>query len=130
MTVPGKLRAPAALAAIGVAFFVSSSPAWSADLEAGKRKVNEVCQACHGMDGNSPIPDYPKLAGQYLDYLAKSLRDYKSGARKNAIMQGMVGTLSERDIDNIAAYYAPSPRCCNRGCSVRPLQRARARQSR
>ena len=56
----------------------------AADLEAGKQKVKEVCQACHGMDGNSPIPDYPKLGGQYPDYLAKALRDYKSGARKNA----------------------------------------------
>ena len=47
----------------------------AADLEAAKKKVSEICQACHGMDGNSQVPDYPKLAGQNQDYLAKALRD-------------------------------------------------------
>ena len=62
----------------------------AADIEAGKKKVQEVCAACHGIDGATPTtPDYPKLAGQYPDYLAKALRDYKSGARKNPIMAGM-----------------------------------------
>ena len=72
-------------------------------------KAKEVCQACHGLDGNSPTPDYPKLGGQRLDYLAKALRDYKSGARKNAIMAGFAGTLSPQDIANLAAYYAAQP---------------------
>ena len=57
----------------------------AADLQAGAAKA-QVCQACHGLDGNSTVPDYPKLGGQRPDYLAKALRDYKSGARKNAIM--------------------------------------------
>jgi hypothetical protein len=52
---------------------------------------------------------YPKLAGQYPDYLAKALRDYKSGARKNPIMAGMVASLTPVDIDNVAAYYAGLP---------------------
>jgi len=80
-----------------------------ADLQAGQAKVKEVCQACHGMDGNSPTPDYPKIGGQYPDYLAKALRDYKSGARKNAIMAGFAAALSKQDIDNVAAYYASQP---------------------
>jgi cytochrome c553 len=81
----------------------------AADLEAAKKKVTEVCQACHGMDGNSSIPDNPKLAGQYRDYLAKALRDYKSGARKNPIMQGMAQPLTDADIANLAAYFSAQP---------------------
>jgi cytochrome c553 len=81
----------------------------AADLEAAKKKVTEVCQACHGMDGNSPIPENPKLAGQYVDYLAKAMRDYKSGARKNPIMQGMAGGLTDDDIANLAAYFSAQP---------------------
>ena len=61
------------------------------------------------MDGNSPTPDYPKLGGQYPDYLAKALRDYKSGARKSPIMAGFAGALTAKDIDNLAAYYASQP---------------------
>jgi cytochrome c553 len=79
------------------------------DAEAGAAKAKEVCQACHGLDGNSASPDYPRIGGQYPDYLSKTLRDYKSGARKNAIMAGFAGTLSKQDIDNLAAYYASQP---------------------
>jgi len=61
------------------------------------------------MDGNSATPDYPKIGGQYPDYLAKALRDYKSGARKNPIMAGFAGVLSKQDIENVAAYYASQP---------------------
>jgi cytochrome c553 len=87
----------------------ATAPATAADVAAGAAKVKEVCQACHGMDGNSQVPDYPKLGGQRQDYLAKALRDYKSGARKNPIMAGMAGTLSAADVDNVAAYYASQP---------------------
>jgi cytochrome c553 len=81
----------------------------AADLNAGAAKAKEVCAACHGMDGNSQQPDYPKLGGQWADFLAKALRDYKSGARKNPIMQGFAAGLSRQDIDNLAAYYASQP---------------------
>ena len=81
----------------------------AADLKAGEAKVKAVCQACHGADGNSQNADYPKLGGQYPDYLAKALRDYKSGARKNPIMGAFAGTLSTADIENVAAYYAAQP---------------------
>lgn len=80
--------------------------AQAADLAKGEAKVKEVCQACHGLDGNAKLPDYPKLGGQYPDYMEKALRDYKSGARKNPIMAGFAGTLSEADIENVAAYFA------------------------
>jgi len=96
--------------AISTVFTLSTvTGAAAADIAAGKAKVTEVCQACHGLDGNSPTPDYPKLGGQYPDYLAKALRDYRSGARKNPIMAGFAGTLSPQDIDNLSAYYASQP---------------------
>ena len=83
--------------------------ALGADPAAGAAKAKEVCQACHGLDGNSPSPDYPKIGGQYPDYLAKALRDYKSGQRKNAIMAGFAQALSKQDIENLAAYYGAQP---------------------
>ena len=81
----------------------------AADLAAGEAKAKEICQACHGLDGNSATADYPKLAGQYPDYLAKALRDYQAGRRKNPIMGGMAAPLTPKDIDNLAAYYAAQP---------------------
>ncbi|MCC6757002.1 MAG: c-type cytochrome, partial [Arenimonas sp.] len=57
---------------------------------AGKQKA-VVCAACHGADGNKTLDNtYPKLAGQYPDYLLKVLKDYKSGKRNNAVMAGQV----------------------------------------
>jgi len=105
------MRAKATIGTLVLALSVSgaASVASAADLKAGEAKVKEVCQACHGADGNSQNVDYPKLGGQYPDYLAKALRDYKSGARKNPIMAGFAGTLSSADIDNVAAYYAAQP---------------------
>jgi cytochrome c553 len=92
------------IVALGAA--ANASPA---DLAAGKSKATEVCQACHGADGNSASADFPKLGGQYPDYLAKALRDYKAGQRKNPIMAGFAQPLSTQDIDNLAAYYASQP---------------------
>ena len=92
------------------ALAVLAAPADARDPAAGAAKAKEVCAACHGMDGNSPTPDYPKIGGQYEDYLAKALRDYKSGARKNPIMAGFAGALTRQDIANLAAHYASQPR--------------------
>lgn len=100
MTKPILHLAVIAAGALGIA------GAHAADLDAGAAKVKEVCAACHGVDGNSQVPDYPKLGGQYPDYLAKALRDYKAGRRKNPIMAGMAAPLTAADIDNVAAYYA------------------------
>ena len=92
-----------------IASFALATVAHGADVTAGQAKAKEICQACHGLDGNSAVADYPKLGGQYRDYLAKALRDYKSGARKNPIMAGFAGALTAQDIDNLAAYYASQP---------------------
>jgi cytochrome c553 len=92
---------------VAAALLVSASTALAkGDAEAGKAK-STVCQACHGADGNgSGDGQYPRIAGQYADYLAKALMDYKTGARVNLIMAGFAGTLSEEDIANLAAYYS------------------------
>ncbi len=77
----------------------------SGDPVVGKQK-SQVCQSCHGTDGNSTNPMYPRLAGQYPDYLVQALSEYKSGERKNPIMSGFASTLSERDMQDIASYFA------------------------
>ena len=97
------------VAVVAVALALAGGPASAADLKAGAAKAKEVCAACHGMDGNSAQPDYPRIGGQYPDFIAKALRDYKSGARKNPIMSGFATGLSRLDIDNLAAYYAAQP---------------------
>jgi cytochrome c553 len=73
--------------------------------EAGKAK-STTCAACHGADGNSTVPSFPKLAGQNRDYLYHSLKDYKSGKRKNPIMAGQVQALSDADMNDLAAYFS------------------------
>lgn len=83
----------------------ASGGALAADPVAGKEK-SKICAACHGPEGNSQAPDFPRLAGQHADYLVKALNDYKSGARKNAIMAPLVANLSKRDIADLAAYYS------------------------
>ncbi len=76
------------------------------DSVAGQKKVEQVCQSCHGLDGQGINDTYPKLSGQFADYMVRALMDYKSGARKNAIMSGFAATLTEDDMENVAAYYS------------------------
>ncbi|HZF22856.1 MAG TPA: c-type cytochrome [Burkholderiales bacterium] len=68
--------------------------------------ANQICAACHGADGNSPLPMNPSLAGQHPEYLFKQLNEFKSGNRNNAVMMGMVAGLSAEDMRNLSAYYA------------------------
>jgi cytochrome c553 len=73
--------------------------------EAGKAK-STACAACHGVDGVSTVPSFPKLAGQNRDYLYHSLKDYKAGKRKNPIMAGQVQNLSDADMLDLAMYFS------------------------
>lgn len=82
-----------------------SSPVFAGDAEAGKAKV-ATCVACHGAVGVSAVPMYPNLAGQKEAYIAKQLRDFKAGHRKDPVMAPMAMMIADEDIDNIAAYYA------------------------
>jgi cytochrome c553 len=113
LTLPQPMTRTARALSVSAALLalLSVSPAVSAaDRAAGQAKADAVCAACHGKDGNTPVdPSYPKLAGQYSDFLVRALSDYKSGARKNAIMAGQVQALSKADIENLAAFYASLP---------------------
>ena len=90
--------APAAPAAAAPAKVVKP------DLVAGEAKFTALCAACHGADGNSGTPVNPKLAQQHPEYLVKQLQEFKSGVRKNAIMQGFASQLSDADMKNIAFW--------------------------
>lgn len=93
-----------------MAAMVLAGAAQAADVGQGRVKADQVCAACHGKDGNTPIdPSYPKLAGQHRDFLYQALLDYKTDRRKNAIMGAQAKTLSKADMENIAAYYARLP---------------------
>jgi cytochrome c553 len=82
-----------------------AGPALAADAAAGKNKTL-VCSACHGVDGNSVVPSFPKLAGQNERYLIKQMNDINSDARPVPTMAGQLTSMSDEDIANIAAYYA------------------------
>lgn len=89
----------------GMLFGVTGLAQAAGDAAAGKGK-SVTCQACHGVDGNSANPLWPKLAGQHADYLAVQLADFKTGKRKDATMGAMVAALNTADMQNLAAYYA------------------------
>ncbi|MEO9135319.1 MAG: cytochrome c [Casimicrobiaceae bacterium] len=75
------------------------------DSRAGRAKA-QMCQACHGIDGLSKVPDAPNIAGQVEGYLVTQLQAFKSGARKSEAMTLVASALSEHDIDNLAAYFS------------------------
>ena len=77
------------------------------DMVKGEASFTAVCASCHGADGNSGTPVNPKLSQQHPEYLVKQLQEFKSGKRKNPIMQGFASALSEDDMKNIA-YWAAS----------------------
>ncbi len=90
---------------LAAALGLSVGLAHAGDAAAGKDK-SATCAACHGADGNSATPDFPRLAGQHADYLQRALIDYQLGNRKNPIMQGQVANLSRRDIADLAAWFS------------------------
>jgi len=75
------------------------------DADAGTEK-SVTCIACHGDDGNSPLDQFPKIAGQVPGYIKNQLVKFKSGERDNPVMAGMVAGLSEQDMADLDAYYA------------------------
>jgi len=85
--------------------FGSHSLFAAGDAEAGKAK-SAPCAACHGADGNSVNPAWPKLAGQGAPYIFKQLQMFKEGTRANALMAPQAASLSEQDMHDLAVYYA------------------------
>ena len=94
---------------------------YSGDPAAGKKKA-AACAACHGKDGVSANAQWPSLAGQPAPYLAASLRAYRAGSRPNALMAAPAKTLSDRDIEDVSAYFASLS--CRRGAPARPTEQA------
>lgn len=75
------------------------------DVSAGEEKA-QTCVQCHGANGNEPIADYPILAGQHRKYLLYALRSYKNGKRDNAVMKSLLEEYSDKDLQDLAAYFA------------------------
>ena len=88
-----------------LALLLSTGVMAKGDPAEGEKK-SITCQACHGTDGNGTDPTYPRLAGQYADYLAHAMKSYQNGKRTNVVMVGMMSSLSEEDIEDLAAFYA------------------------
>ena len=89
---------------------VAASAQGSAD--AGRTK-SATCAACHGADGNSVTADWPSLAGQHPEYIARQIKAFKTGERKNVTMMPFAQTLSDQDVLDVAAYYSaqkPTPK--------------------
>lgn len=93
---------------IAAACLLLATSAQAADPKAGQQKAGP-CQACHGADGNGTSPQFPRLAGQHADYLAHALMQYKTGERKNPVMAPFAQPLSQRDMEDLAAYFASLP---------------------
>jgi cytochrome c553 len=94
-----------AAAAAALVLGLSALDAAAQDLAAGRRKA-VACQACHGLDGLAKLPDAPHLAGQPAGYLARELRAYRAGTRRNEVMSVAAKSLSDEDIRDLAAYYS------------------------
>jgi cytochrome c553 len=93
------------LIAAGNTVQAQSPPIGDGAADAGRTK-SVVCAACHGADGNSVTPTWPSLAGQHARYLVNQLEAYKEGERLDAGMRGFASTLSEQDMQDLAAYFA------------------------
>ena len=91
--------------AIGLSLLVSLPVLATGDADAGQGKA-AICAACHGADGNSMVPMWPKLAGQHASYLERQLGLIKNGSRTVPEMAGFVISLSDQDMADIAAYFS------------------------
>lgn len=107
--------------ALGVALLLGTALAAAADAPPNPRVVvgdpvagrawsdDNVCKECHNPDGNSTVPEYPRLGGQFSPYLLKQLQDFRDGRRKNVIMQALTQDLGDRDLADISAHFAAQP---------------------
>ena|SRR5258706_8571914 len=86
-------------------FVADGSVCAAGEVKAGRAKAL-MCQACHGLDGLSKVPDAPNIAGQIEPYIVAQLQAYKSGARKNDAMSVVAPSLSDKDIEDLAAYFS------------------------
>ena len=95
------------LIAIALPLGLASPTAQAAgDVEAGQAKAGMVCVACHGLDGNSVNPEWPSIAGQHAQYIIKQVKAFRAGGRNNVLMSPIAMTLTDKEIEDTAAYYA------------------------
>ncbi len=92
-------------AAASLLLVVSLQAVAEGDAATGQAKA-AICAACHGADGNSMVPQWPKLAGQHPAYILRQFKLIKAGARPVPEMVGIVAAVNEQDIDDIAAWYS------------------------
>lgn len=104
---------------------VMGSAQAAGDAAAGKEK-STTCAACHGPDGNSFNPVWPKLAGQHPSYLAKQLAEFKAGERTDPTMAPMAMGLSEEDMADLAAYFASQSISTNAAGEAAKMARGKA----
>ena len=83
-----------------------ASSAQAASIYAGRSKAAEVCSQCHGVRSTSSDAPFPPLAGRDSEYLEMALKQYRDKTRISDIMNNIAGSLSDKDIDNVAAYYS------------------------
>lgn len=86
-----------------IAVMMSTSTFAEDNISAGETKF-QACVGCHGVQGKSLVPTFPKLAGQHAVYLESTLKEFRSGERKNTLMAPFAAGLSDADIKDIAAY--------------------------
>jgi cytochrome c553 len=101
---PAATAPSAAPAAAAPAAATPDVPFMHGKVDAGATKA-PVCSACHGPNGNSVNPEWPRLAGQSAVYIAEQLRLFRSGVRNNPVMKPLATALSDQDIDDLAVYY-------------------------
>jgi cytochrome c553 len=110
-----KAVAGLALLAGGMAVTIAAEPI-KGDPAKAEPVVASLCASCHGQDGNSEVPGFPKLAGLQFEYLLREMKDYKEGRRQSDVMAPFIAALSEEDLNNLAAYFAarkPAPGVVN-----------------
>ncbi|MCA3181267.1 MAG: cytochrome c4 [Burkholderiales bacterium] len=95
--------------AVAIGLACGAAGAAAQDAKRAEEIVQGKCFLCHGADGESSSPIFPRLAGQNATYVARQLADYKSGRRKNTTMQPMVDDLSPADFAALGAWYASRP---------------------
>ncbi|HKE40312.1 MAG TPA: cytochrome c [Casimicrobiaceae bacterium] len=109
MSVQPKQRALAPILALALVLCASpicATLAVASD-DAGKKKADEACAACHGPEGNKPnTPETPRLGGQQYGYLVQALNDYRNGTRDNPVMSAMAKPLTEKEIRELAGYFS------------------------
>jgi cytochrome c553 len=95
---------------LALAFFAAANKSAHAagDVKSGREKAH-MCEVCHGLDGQGKVVEAPNLAGQNEQYMVKQLTAFKSGERQNEMMSVVAATLSQKNIEDLAAYYAAIP---------------------